>query len=136
MHRLRLINATIQTTKTPPKNEIRRRLSSAMIEKFETMLGGNQTTTNFEPTTTHQVPTQQVRMSSQNQRITNKIQPTKELHPIPQTSHPPPTTTHSETGAKSKNMMTLKKTKNLTTPSPIRKKKEKGSEIVAKIESE
>ena len=70
--------------------------------------------------------------------MTNKIQPTKELHPIPQTSHPPPTTTHSETGAKSKNknMMTLKKTKNLTTPSPIRKKKDKRSEIAAKRESE
>ena len=33
-------------------------------------------------------------------------------------------------------MMTLKKTKNLTTPSPIRKRKEKRSEIVAKTESE
>ena len=32
--------------------------------------------------------------------------------------------------------MTLKKTKNLTTPSPITKKKEKRSEIVAKREPE
>ena len=111
----------------PPKTKLGRRLSSAILDKFESMLGGN-TKQVIQPTTTHREATPQP----------NRSQPTQVVQPsaqIPPPNHPPPTPTHSATGARPKNNLGLRKTKNnlsISTPSPIRKKggKNKKGEIV------
>ena len=119
-------------TVIPPKTEkkIGRRLSSQMLEKYESMLGGKP-----EPTPTHRLkPTQS--MESANQPLSLNPRPTTTIpsetgakpkikliyHP-PHPHHPQPNPTPGNTGVnlrlKRNNIMPV------STPSPIRKRRKK-----------
>ena len=102
-----------------------------MLDKFEAMLGGSNKQA-IQPTTTHMETPQQPNRFQQTQEVQPSSQP-------PPPNHPPPSPTHPETGARPKNNLMLRKTKNnlpISTPSPIRKKggknKIKKGEIVTK----